>query len=264
MALDNNRLTASLDFADHQAKNIGLPLSVGKISIDDIDGGRIISSAGGNSFLIRSNNAASEASPTYSFLNNPDTGMWSDSGGGLGLSVNGTARVVLEAAREVSVEGNRITNVASPDNASDVATKGYVDGLGFERVLGRNRILLVENGTLRKMEGDSTALYTVPVGKSHIITKIIMRSLRYSVSGSNAHDPVLSIGVNGSDYDDINKGFPVSFGGSSSAADRATILLPDQAAVTPNTGSVVKASLVNVSTSFINLEVEIMVMGVEI
>lgn len=257
MALENNRLTASLDFANHQAKNIGLPLSVGYVGIDNVDGGRIISNTGGNAFLIRAENAATEASPTYSFLNNPDTGIWSDSGGGLGFSVNGTARVVLEAAREVSVEGNRITNVAPPDNGSDAATRGYVDGLGAERVLGKAEAIDLTNGNPLAVHD----IYSVPVGSSHIITKIIIRNSSYS-AGTHPVDPVVSFGIN-SDYDDIKRDFPVGFGGSSASANRSLIVYPDQGAVVPHTGSEVKLKVKSDARNYANFSVEVIVMGIE-
>ena len=48
----------------------------------------------------------------------------------------------------LDMNGNRITNLASPVNDGDVATKGYVDGIGeiFERISG-DRMICVSSVT---------------------------------------------------------------------------------------------------------------------
>lgn len=69
------------------------------------------------------------ALPTFGFITDPNTGMYSDAADALKFSTNGTLRFTIGTST-IDVATMRITGVVNPVNAQDVATKDYVDSVG--------------------------------------------------------------------------------------------------------------------------------------
>jgi hypothetical protein len=214
------------------------------------------SGLGGNGFLIRTTNAPTASTPVYSFIGAATSGLWY-TGSQLALTFGGANKVLIDNT-SVDVNSLRVSNVAAPTANGDAVNLAYLNGLRTERVLGS-----VTGVNLLTGAGTATAIYTVPVGVMHIITKVIIVATSY-IPGAGPVDPVVSIGIGGPDYDEIIDSATLSWG-AGGAADQAVYVQPDQGASTPNAGNVVSLQKDTLAAgTFSALTVTVYVIGFQV
>lgn len=214
------------------------------------------SGLGGNSFLIRTTNAPSASTPVYSFIGAATSGLWY-TGSQLALTFGGANKVLIDNTA-VDVNSLRVSNVAAPTSNGDAVNLAYLNGLRTERVLGS-----VAGVNLLTGAGTATAIYTVPTGVMHIITKIIVVATSY-IPGASPVDPVISVGIGGPNYDQIVDSATTSWG-AGGAADQAVYIQPDQGASTPNANDVVSLQKDSLAAgTFSALTVTVYVIGFQV
>lgn len=250
----SQNMTGNLDMNNNQIVNVGLPLTIGSHVWSTAD---YRSGLGSNGFLIRTTAAPSAALPTYSFVADSDTGMYSD-GTAVHVSVNGADRLTISAT-EVSANALQVKDVADPTDDQDAVTVNYLRTLGVQRILGQATGIDLQGAT----PGQSFTLYTVPTGRRHVITKVILIATSYA-PGVSPVDPVVSIGTGGPSFDQVIDTVTVSWGPAGSG-DQAVYVDPDQGAETPNSSTVITL-LVNAPAggTFANLTVSAYIMGFEL
>lgn len=246
-------MTGTLDLGSNQIVNIGLPLSIGQHTFTTTD---YSSSVGGGSFWLPTSGTPSATAPSYAFGAAKNTGMWL-SGSDVAVSVGGTNALVIGA--DISAENNQIKNVAAPTANGDAVNLGYLNGLGVQRILGSVTGLNLVTTAV----GTAVPVYTLPAGKTHIITKIIIVATSYA-PGASPVDAAISIGIGGAAYDQIMSTSTVSWG-PSGASDQAVYLEPNQGAATPNATNTVSVQVDGAAGgTFSALTVSIHIMGIEI
>ena len=174
------------------------------------------------------------ATPAIAFASDPSTGMLWD-GTNLRFSLaSGNALTITPSAgtNEVDVHGRKITGAADPVAPSDVATKNFVDNQAFVKLLG-------SVAGVDLLTGATTPIYTVPAGKMHIITQVIVRTTAYT-PGAGPTNPDVSVGLAGSFDEIIPDNTVLDWGGTAGAADQAVFLQAKDGAATPNAGAVVR------------------------
>jgi hypothetical protein len=199
------------------------------------------------------------ATPSYAFTGHLNSGMWHDTVS-LQFSVDATAGMTITPSagtNEVNVHGRKITGAADPVVASDVATKGFVDSQAFVKILGTaTGIDLLSTGT--------TALYTVPVGKMHIVTHIIVRATAY-VPGVTPTNPTVSVGLSGSFNQIVDDNTVLDWGGIAGASNQAVYLAPKDGSSTPTAGSVVQFQVDTAGAgTFSALAATVYLLGIEL
>jgi len=188
-------------------------------------------------------------------MNATNTGMWLNSGE-LSFSVFGNESLKISATR-ISAKTLPIQDVATPTLTTDAATKGYVDNLLTAHVLGTT------TGVNLKTVGVTT-IYTVPSGKQHIITNIIVIAKTYT-SGATPIDPIVSFGNTAGAANDVVATTTLTWGGPSGAADQAVYVIPDNGAITPNAPDTIGIKILSgASGSFSALTADVYIMGIEI
>ena len=199
------------------------------------------------------------AAPAYAFASDPSTGMLWD-GTNLRFSLaSGNALTITPSAgtNEVDVHGRKITGAADPVAPSDVATKNFVDNQAFVKLLGSvSGVDLLTTGT--------TPVYTVPAGKMHIITQVIVRATTYT-PGAGPTNPDVSVGLAGSFDEIVPDNTVLDWGGTAGAADQAVYLQAKDGAATPNAGAVVRFQVDTAGGgTFSALAATVYVLGIEL
>lgn len=100
--------------------------------------------------------------PAYTFNNDSDTGVYWAGVDNLGLSAGAESMMTLDAANDVITMGGTVAN------NNEVVMDGVFAG---EKMLGRATL---QSGSVSGSTGQTT-LYTVPTGRSVIVTKIYVR-----------------------------------------------------------------------------------------
>ena len=212
------------------------------------------SAEAGQSFFIRTSATPGAATPTYSFLNEQNTGWYHDSSN---MKATRQGTDVMEfGAGVVDVKTNRIVNAGDPVNDQDVVTKAYLEGETYNKVLGSKMTVdLTTGGSVLHQ------IHIVPTGKTHIFTHAILRARTYNPTGKTV-DPVVSFGVNNPNYNDIVDQETLDWGVSGSA-DQAVFALPKQGAATPNAAASIWMR-VNTQSDQAALVVDVYLLGLEV
>lgn len=210
------------------------------------------SGTGGDSFLIRTSASTTASTPTYSFLSQTTTGMYTSTSD-LRFTVQGVDRISINSS-EIDVLGHRITNVATPTSPNDAANKNYVDTFTSVKLLGTASVDLTTTGI--------TLVYTVPLTKMHVPTHIIFHTTS-AVPGGAPTDPEVSVGTTALTPINILDVSTITTLGISTAGDQVYRLDPKQGAVSPNSGDVIRLE-VTTAAGFTTLEADIIIIGLEI
>ena len=255
LAVDGSQpMTGNLNLNGNQITNLALPLIAGSHSFTTTD---YQATSGGNAFLIRTGNIATAATPTYSFVSQPTSGMWMN-GNDLSITIGGTNEFAVSATR-ISAANKQVKDVASPTAVGDAVNLGYVEALGVQQLLGKTTGVDLVNGAA----GLVNPIYTLPAGKRHIITKIIIVATSYN-PGVGPISPVISVGSAGANYDNIVNSTTLNWG-STGAADQAVYVDPSQGAATPNAANIVSIQIdTPAGGTFGALIVDVYVMGIEL
>lgn len=219
------------------------------------------SAEGGQSFFVRTTATPGASTPTYSFLNEQNTGWYHDSSN-MKATRQGTDVLELNADG-LDVKTGRVQNMEDPSAPQDGATKAYVDGLMSVR-----KLFLVTSVDLTS-SGIVAVLGTVPTGKRHIYSQILFRARTYTPGGSPTA-PVVSIGISGL-YEQVIRQVPLDWG-SSGSADQSLVVIAGQdqsgflpatgPSVTPNPGDTLRLN-VNTPAGHSALTVDVYVLGIE-
>ena len=251
LAIAGGTMSGNINMNSNNITNIG-SLTVTNHAFTSAD---YRSGLGGNSFLIRTTNAPTVSTPSYSFLGSQTSGMYWD-GAQIAFSVGGVNKMNIGAST-IDATGNRIINVGTPTGTNDAVNLSYLKGLNVTRVLGT-----VSGINLMTGAGTATPIYTLPSGVMHVITKVIVVATSY-IPGISPVDAQISVGITGPDYNQIIDTATLSWG-VGGAADQAVYVEPDQGASTPNAANVVylqKDTLA--SGTFSALTVKVYVLGFE-
>jgi hypothetical protein len=247
-------MSGNLDMNNNQLLNVALPLTVTPHVWTAAD---YRSTLGGRAPLMRTTAVPTVATPSYSFVSNPDTGMWMD-GGGLRFSIGGVAGLTI-GTTAISADNRQIKDVANPVDPQDAVTRGYLEGLSVQRVLGFTTGIDLQAALVNQ----SFPIYTVPTGKQHIITKVILVATSYS-PGVGPIDPVVSVGTQGPVFDEVVNAATASWG-SAGAGDQAIYIDPKQGSETPNSASVLTLQVNSPAAgTFASLVVTAYIMGFEL
>ncbi len=227
-------------------------LNLATLTVGDhiLSSAELQSNQAGDAYFIRTAGATTASTPTYSFVGQPTTGVYTSTGD-FRITVSGVDRISINTS-EIDVMGHRLAQVGTPTQPDDAATKEYVDNALGVRVLGSVSVDLKTTG--------ATTINTVPVGVSHVVTNVILKLT--SVSGSGT-DPVVSVGTQGASpdniIDDVTVALPVGVG-----ADQAYYLYPDDGANTPSTGSSIRIDVATAATGFGSLVATVYALGLEL
>jgi len=197
------------------------------------------SGLGGNSFRITTSAAVTAAAPTYSFIGATDMGMYS-SGTELRLAVGGADRITMRTGvnGDISVNTSKITDVADPTNDQDAVTKKWITDMTTVRLLGS--VLSLDLTT-----GSGATFFTVPVGKAHMYTQLVIRARSYN-PGASPTNPDITVGSSTSGGVNVLAQTTLDWGGIAGAADQA-IVIPLGAngspSSTPNPGDIIQITV---------------------
>lgn len=132
--------------------------------------------------------AGSAGTPTYSFSGDPDSGMYSPSGGSVAISTNGSVRATFSSA------ATTIASTSLRANAGSAATPGYafsgteVDAGMYS--LGTDNIGFATAGTLRRDISAAAETFTLPqLGPAGSVT-----APTYSFSGAESNSGMYQSG----------------------------------------------------------------------
>jgi hypothetical protein len=159
-------------------------------------------------------------------------------------------------SNEVDVHGRQVVGVADPTADDHAVTKGFVDAQMHTKLLGS-----VSGVDL--LSTSVTPVYTIPAGKMHIITQVIVRATAYTPGGAPTN-PVGSVGLSGS-YEQIVVDTTLDWGGTAGAGDQVVYLQPKDGADSPNAGSVVRFQVDTAGGgTFSALDATVYVLGIEL
>ena len=250
LELSGGTMTGNIDMGGNDITNFGSFAPGNHVfNLNDYQ-----SAEGGQSFFVRTSATPGASTPTYSFLNEQDTGWYHDSAN---MKATRQGTDVMEfGAGVVDVKTNRIVNAADPVNDQDVVTKAYLEAETYNKVLGSKLTVdLTTGGSVLHQ------IHVVPTGKTHIFTHAILRARTFNPTGKTV-DPVVSFGVNNPNYNDIVDMETLDWGVSGSA-DQAVIALPKQGAATPNAAASIWMR-VNTQSDQTALVVDIYLLGLEV
>ena len=199
------------------------------------------------------------AQPAYAFTSALDTGMWYD-GTNLRLAIsagNGVTIAPASGTNDVDVHGRQVVGVADPTADDHAVTKGHLDNQSFVKLLGSvTGVDLLTTGT--------TNIYTVPTGKMHIITQILVRTTAYTPGGAPTN-PDVSVGLTGSFNQIVDNNTVLDWGGTAGAADQVVYLQPKDGADTPNASDLVRFQVDTAGGgTFSALTATVYVLGIEL
>jgi hypothetical protein len=160
-------------------------------------------------------------------------------------------------ANEVDVHGRLVVGVADPTADDHAVTKGFLDSQAMVKLLGSvTGVDLLSTGT--------TTIYTVPAGKMHIITQILVRTTSYTPGGAPTN-PDASVGLTGSFDQIINNNTVLDWGGTAGAGDQVVYLQPKDGSDTPNAGDLVRFQVDTAGGgTFSALTATVYVLGIEL
>lgn len=196
--------------------------------------------------------------PSYSFTGALDTGMFNDVNG-IHLAIGGASALTVApagGANEVDVHGRQIVSVADPTADDHAVTKGFVDAQLHTKLLGSvTGVDLLATGVI--------PVYTIPAGKMHIVTEVIVRATSYT-PGVTPTNAIGSIGLSGN-YDQIVVDTELNWGGTAGAGDQVVYLQPKDGADSPNAGNIVRFEVDTAAGgTFSALTVTVYVLGIEL
>ena len=258
LQLAGGTMTGDIDMNGNDILNAGL-MDIGSHWFQAT---QYTSGLGGNAFLIRLTATPAVGTPTYSFATDTDTGILNDGADAIIMACGGAAELTVNPT-EIDAHSKKVVNLVDPTNPADAATKGYVDGINSVRLLAKSTgVDLTATGV--------TNLYTVPTGKLHIITEVIVRLTSF-VPGGAPTSPEFNVGTVGA-FDNIVDGFQMQLT-AANAADQAWYLSSDvplvgvtwkQGAVTPNAGTIVKFNVTTAAGGTVSAAVaDVYVLGFE-
>ena len=215
---------------------------------------------GGNSFLITTTGAPTAGAPTYSFVGATDMGMYST---GVELRfANGGTDMLAITSTDISVRGKNITDVADPVLPYDAVTKQWIDDRNTNRSLGA-----VASIDLMAGAGTGTTLLTVPLGKTHMYTQLVIRARSYA-PGASPTNPDVSVGTVASSGLNVLAQTTLDWGGTAGAADQALVIplgANGAPSSTPNPSDTVQIKVqVPAGGTFSSLIVDVYLLGMEI
>ncbi len=275
----NAQDAATMNYVDTEIGNLGLagagpylPLAGGgmtglitglpTLTIGDhiIGASDYRSNLGGNSFLITTSATPSSTTPTYSFISATDMGMYS-TGVELRFAVGGIDKLTLTST-DISANSNNIKDVADPVNDQDAVTKKWITDMTTVRKLGSTLTFDLTAGA-----GAGANLLTVPIGKTHMYTHLVVRARSY-IPGAAPTNPIISVGSITSGGINVLLSETLDWGGVAGSADQALVVplgasgLPS---ATPNPGDVVQVKLQTpAGGTFTSLDVDVYLAGMEI
>lgn len=172
----------------HSGNAIGLTVAGTRAAI--FDGTDFIMGSGSVGSPLMKGAGFAVTDPAFSFAGDDDTGIYRVGADSIGIAAGGANMMTLDAnADQITIGG------ASTDNNS-VSVSGVFGG---EKLLGRATVLA---GTVTGATG-TTALYTVPTGRSAIITRVLVRLANISNYAGGPNALRMNIGWSGTAYDEL-------------------------------------------------------------
>lgn len=175
------------------APGMGFTVSgVRSMSLDDND--LKVGDTGTNGQPLMRHASPNENNPTYSFVGDENTGMYWAGNDAIGFSVGGNRAVVIDSAPS-GTDPNVELGGAESNNWS-VGVSGVAR---FEKILGR---ATVQAGGSSGSTGN-TPIYTVPTGRSAIVTKIMVVLENVTAWGGPVNPLRMNFGYTAPNYDQI-------------------------------------------------------------
>ncbi len=243
---------ATMNYVDTEIAALSSGVFV--VASGDTMTGDLVMSAGSQ----HSADSGSIGAPSYAFTGSLDDGMWHD-GTSIRFAVEGASALTISpagGANEVDVHGRQVVGLADPTADDHAVTKGFVDAQLHVRLLGSvTGVDLLSTGV--------TPVYTIPAGKMHIVTQVIVRATSYTPGGAPTN-PVGSVGLSGN-YDQIVVDTTLDWGGTAGAGDQVVYLPPKDGADSPNAGSIVRFEVDTAGGgTFSALDATVYVLGIEL
>ena len=119
---------AGLTSEDSDLKVVLSGTSVARFSTTGISSANLMASATAKIVLDDSLGINNPASPAYTFADASGLGVYRSDSNAMAIAVKGVPIAEFSEGK-LSLKGNHISNVAPPVNATDAATKGYVDSI---------------------------------------------------------------------------------------------------------------------------------------
>ena len=119
---------AGLTSEDSDLKVVLSGTSVARFSTTGISSANLMASATAKIVLDDSLGINNPASPAYTFADASGLGVYRSDSNAMAIAVKGVPIAEFSEGK-LSLKGNHISNVAAPVNATDAATKGYVDSI---------------------------------------------------------------------------------------------------------------------------------------
>ena len=241
---------ATKNYVDTEVGAIGPFL----LTTGDTMTGDLIMSSGSQ----HSADTGTSGAPAYTFTGDLDSGFWWD-GTSLRFSIGGGSALTISPSggtNEVDVHGRQVVNVADPTADSHAVTKGFMDAQSHVKLLGSvASVDLLTTGV--------TPVYTIPAGKMHVITQVIVRATAYTPGGAPTN-PIGSIGLSGG-YEQIVVDTTLDWGGTAGAGDQVVYLTPKDGADSPNAANTISFQVDTAGGgTFSALTVTIYVLGIEL
>ncbi len=195
------------------------------------------------------------SAPSYAFTGSLDGGMFHD-GTNLRFALDGALGLTISTTT-LDAHGRRLEGLVDPTADDEAVTKGFLDAQSMVKLLG-------SVGSVDLLSTGITTVYTVPAGKMHIITQILVRTTSYT-PGVTPSNPQASVGLTGSFNQIIDNNTVLDWGGTAGAGDQAVYLQPKDGADTPNAGSLVRFQVDTAGAgTFSALEATVYVLGIEL
>ena len=199
-------------------------------------------------------------SPGYAFGSATNAGMLWD-GTNIVFSIDSASALTITPSTGtniVDVHGRQVSGVADPTTDDQAVNLGTLNAFTAVKLLGSN------STPINLLSGGTTAIYTVPVGKAHIITHVIVQANDYT-PGATPTNPEVSVGINGSFDQIIDNNSELDWGGIAGAGDQVVYLLPYDGAISPNAGDVIQLQVDTVGGgTFAALTATVYVLGIEL
>lgn len=167
-----------------------LGISVGGTRVGYFDGTDFSVGSGTTGAALLKGTGFGETDPTHSFEGDEDTGMYRVGADSLGFAAAGSNMMTMDGT------ASTITIGGSAGDNNVVSVSGVFSG---EKILSTT---VIDAGTVGGSTG-TTALYTVPVGRNAIVTRIYIRLVNVSTYGGDPNPMRLNIGITGAAYDEI-------------------------------------------------------------